>query len=116
MSRIVAVWFSVSGWTTHDEFQVGMSTNWATQRIILSFQYVNPGNPAAHYDHTGVEILNQCGGQLDMIVVGAGTGGAISGLGRKMKDCCSNCLVIGVDPGTSAPDSDTMSSSSICNH
>lgn len=41
--------------------------------IILD-QYANPGNPLAHYDGTGEEILQQCDGQVDMIVIGTGTG------------------------------------------
>lgn len=35
----------------------------------------NSGNPLAHYDGTAEEIIEQCGGQLDMVVCGAGTGG-----------------------------------------
>ena len=45
----------------------------------------NPGNPLAHYDTTAEEILEQCGGTVDMVVMGAGTGGTISGVGRKLK-------------------------------
>merc|ERR1711962_1036285 len=41
--------------------------------IILD-QYRNPGNPLAHYDITAEEILAQCGGKVDMVVMGAGTG------------------------------------------
>lgn len=51
-----------------------------------------------------MEILKQCNGEVAMIVVGAGTGGAITGLGRRMKESCSECLVIGVDPGTPIQD------------
>ena len=49
------------------------------------FQYRNVGNPIAHYDGTGTEILSQTGGQVDMIVVGAGTGGTVAGIGRKVR-------------------------------
>jgi len=65
--------------------------------IILD-QYRNPGNPLAHYDTTAEEIISQCGGQVDMVVLGAGTGGTISGIGRKIKEKCPDCLVVGVDP------------------
>ncbi|XP_075053669.1 cystathionine beta-synthase isoform X2 [Mixophyes fleayi] len=61
-------------------------------------QYRNASNPLAHYDSTAEEILQQCDGQLDMVVVGAGTGGTITGLARKLKEKCPNCKVIGVDP------------------
>jgi len=65
--------------------------------IILD-QYRNPGNPLAHYDTTAEEILEQCDGKVDMVVMGAGTGGTISGIGRKLKEKCPDCIVVGVDP------------------
>jgi cystathionine beta-synthase len=65
--------------------------------IILD-QYRNPGNPLAHYDVTAEEILAGCGGKVDMVVMGAGTGGTISGIGRKLKEKCPECIVVGVDP------------------
>ncbi|XP_049951948.1 cystathionine beta-synthase isoform X1 [Schistocerca serialis cubense] len=65
--------------------------------IILD-QYRNAGNPLAHYDLTAEEILQQCDGKVDMVVMGAGTGGTISGVGRKLKEKCPNCIVVGVDP------------------
>ncbi|XP_057366168.1 cystathionine beta-synthase-like isoform X1 [Daphnia carinata] len=61
-------------------------------------QYRNPGNPLAHYDITAEEILDQCDGHLDMIVLSAGTGGTATGIGRKIKEKLPNCIVIGVDP------------------
>ena len=42
-------------------------------------QYRNPGNPLAHYDTTAEEIIEQCGGHVDMVVIGAGTGGTVTG-------------------------------------
>lgn len=61
-------------------------------------QYRNASNPVAHYDATAEEILEQCDGKLDMIVCGAGTGGTIAGIARKIKEKCPTCKVIGVDP------------------
>ena len=52
----------------------------------------------AHYDTTAEEIIEQCGGKVDMVVLGAGTGGTIAGIGRKMKEKCPDCIVVGVDP------------------
>ncbi|CAG0897942.1 unnamed protein product [Cyprideis torosa] len=65
--------------------------------VILD-QYRNPGNPLAHYDCTAEEILDACGGKVDMVVVGAGTGGSVTGIGRKFKERCPDCIVVGVDP------------------
>ncbi|MEM7677719.1 MAG: pyridoxal-phosphate dependent enzyme, partial [Myxococcota bacterium] len=48
-------------------------------------QYSNPANPAAHYEDTGREILEQTdGGQFDYLVAGAGTGGTLSGIARRL--------------------------------
>ena len=68
------------------------------ENYVASFQYRNPGNPLAHYDTTAEEIIEQCGGKVDMVVLGAGTGGTISGIGRKMKEHWPDCQIIGVDP------------------
>lgn len=61
-------------------------------------QYANPSNPLAHYDCTAEEILEQCDGKLDMIVLGAGTGGTITGIARKLKERLPDLIVVGVDP------------------
>jgi cystathionine beta-synthase len=60
--------------------------------VILD-QYGNPYNPIAHYDTTAEEILAACDGQVDMLVAGAGTGGTISGIARKLKERCPNVKV-----------------------
>lgn len=58
-------------------------------------QYTNPSNPLAHYDGTGEEIFQQCDGKVDMVVIGAGTGGTISGIARKLKEKIPNVIVSG---------------------
>jgi cystathionine beta-synthase len=65
---------------------------------VLLDQYSNPSNPIAHYDETAEEILYQCDGKLDAIVVSVGTGGAITGIARKIKERSPNTIVVGVDP------------------
>lgn len=65
--------------------------------VILN-QYRNPGNPLAHYDTTGAEILQQSSNRIDMVVMGAGTGGTITGIGRRIKEVVPSCKVVGVDP------------------
>lgn len=62
--------------------------------VILD-QYRNPGNPLAHYDTTAEEILEQCGGDVSMVVMGAGTGGTITGVARKLKEKLPHCKVRG---------------------
>jgi cystathionine beta-synthase len=61
-------------------------------------QYSNPSNPGAHEEGTAQEILEQCEGKLDAVVMTAGTGGTISGVARAIKRALPNAKVIGVDP------------------
>lgn len=65
--------------------------------VILD-QYTNAGNPLAHYDQTAMEILEQCDGKIDYLVAGAGTGGTISGIGRKFKELSPHTKIVAVDP------------------
>lgn len=61
-------------------------------------QFANPGNPDVHYEQTGEEILRQCDGKVDYFISGAGTGGVISGVGRKLKERVPGVQIVGVDP------------------
>ncbi|MEZ4443581.1 MAG: cystathionine beta-synthase [Polyangiaceae bacterium] len=61
-------------------------------------QYGNPSNPLAHEEGTAREIIEQCGGKLDAVVVSAGTGGTITGIAKVMKKELPNVQVVGVDP------------------
>lgn len=61
-------------------------------------QYSNPANPEAHYRSTGPEIWKQTGGAIDVLVVGVGTGGTITGTARYLKEKKATLEVVGVDP------------------
>jgi cystathionine beta-synthase len=61
-------------------------------------QYANPSNPLAHEEGTAAEILAQCEGKLDAVVMTAGTGGTISGVARAIKRVLPDAQIIGVDP------------------
>ena len=61
-------------------------------------QYSNLDNPDAHYKYTAEEILKEFDNSLDMIVMGVGTGGTITGVARKIKEKSPNTKIIGVDP------------------
>jgi cystathionine beta-synthase len=65
-------------------------------------QYTNAYNAIAHYDSTAEEMLNQMNDKIDLLVTAAGSGGTISGLARKIKERCPNCIIVGVDPVGSA--------------
>ncbi|XP_001634500.2 cystathionine beta-synthase-like protein isoform X1 [Nematostella vectensis] len=61
-------------------------------------QYRNPSNPLAHYDGTAEEILQQCDGKLDMLVIGTGTGGTLTGVARKIREKLPHVKIVAVDP------------------
>jgi cystathionine beta-synthase len=61
-------------------------------------QYSNPSNPLAHEEGTGREIIDQCGGKLDAVVMTAGTGGTITGVAKVIKRELPKCQIVGVDP------------------
>jgi cystathionine beta-synthase len=60
-------------------------------------QYDNLSNTAAHYEETGPEIWQQTEGRVTHLVVGVGTGGTISGVGRCLKERNPNIKVWGID-------------------
>ena len=61
-------------------------------------QYFNPENPTAHYATTGPEIWRQTDGTIDVLVVGVGTGGTITGTARYLKEHRPELMVVGADP------------------
>ncbi|KAK2849704.1 hypothetical protein Q7C36_008487 [Tachysurus vachellii] len=85
-----------------DSLESHVGVSWRLKNEIpnshILDQYRNPSNPLAHYDNTAEEILEQCNGKIDMLVAGAGTGGTITGVARKLKEKCPKIQIIGVDP------------------
>ena len=61
-------------------------------------QYSNPSNPNAHYDGTAQEILDDFGKEINMIVIGAGTGGTITGVAKRLKEEIPGVIIVGADP------------------
>ena len=60
-------------------------------------QFANPDNVRAHYEGTGGEILAQME-DIDVLVAGIGTGGTITGVGKRLKEAFPGLRVVGVEP------------------
>ncbi|KAL8734129.1 MAG: hypothetical protein Q9166_001614 [cf. Caloplaca sp. 2 TL-2023] len=67
-------------------------------RGYFADQFENQANWQAHYEGTGPEIFQQCGGKLDAFVASAGTGGTIAGVARFLKPNLPNLRVVLADP------------------
>jgi cysteine synthase B len=61
-------------------------------------QYANDNNWRAHYESTAAEILEQTGGRLTHFVCGVGTGGTLTGVGRRLKEHSSRIRIVCVQP------------------
>jgi cysteine synthase B len=65
--------------------------------IYLPYQYGNPANPQAHYDGTGVEILEELD-DVTAFVGGLGTGGTLMGVGRRLKEHDPDIKIVAAEP------------------
>ncbi|WP_123534457.1 PLP-dependent cysteine synthase family protein [Halosimplex salinum] len=66
-------------------------------------QFENPANPDAHYRTTGPEILDQIGDrEVDAYVAGVGTGGTLTGIGRRLREAFPDVDIVAVEPASNA--------------
>jgi len=66
-------------------------------KYFAPYQYGNPANPRAHYEGTAVEIIEALP-EITHFVAGLGTGGTLTGNGRRLKEHNPDCQVIAVEP------------------
>ena len=70
----------------------------APEKYYMADQYGNQNNWRGHYDTTAVEIWEQTGGKVTHFVAGVGTGGTITGIGRRFKQYNSNIQICCIAP------------------
>ena len=69
---------------------------------VIPGQFDNPANPLVHEKTTAEEIWNDTHGKVDVLVIGVGTGGTLTGCGRALKPRKPSLKIIAVEPTTSA--------------
>jgi cystathionine beta-synthase len=69
-----------------------------TPGAVYINQFANPANPRAHETSTGPEMLRQMEGDIDAVVVGVGSGGMLTGIGRFMRQASPKTAMILADP------------------
>lgn len=68
------------------------------EKSFIPSQFSNPANPESHEKTTAEEIIKDTDGKIDVLVASFGTGGTISGIGKRLKEFNPNIKIIAVEP------------------
>lgn len=96
-AKVVITPTAVAPEDTRSYYEVAKRLARETPNAILANQYHNPDNPKTHELQTGPEIWEQTEGRVTDVVIGMGTGGTISGVGRYLKSKNPDVCIVGVD-------------------
>src|SRR3954468_18612324 len=69
----------------------------ADDRYVMLFQYANEGNPRAHYEGTGAEIVRDLD-RVDAVVAGLGTGGTLMGTAARVRESFPDVVIAAAEP------------------
>ncbi len=97
-AKIIRTPTEVASDSPESHISVANDLHRSIKHSVILDQYSNPNNPLAHYYGTAEELWNQCQGLIDMVVMGAGTGGTISGVAKRLKELNPSIIIVGVDP------------------
>jgi cystathionine beta-synthase len=96
-SKVVITPTAVAPEDPRSYYEVAKKFARETPNAILANQYHNPDNPLTHEMTTGPELWEQTEGHVTDVIIGMGTGGTISGVGRYLKSRNPDIKIVGVD-------------------
>jgi cysteine synthase A len=69
-----------------------------TYNSVILQQFENPANPLIHYSETANEIFSDLDGRVDVFIAGVGTGGTVTGVGRRLRELNPSVYIVAVEP------------------
>lgn len=97
-ARVVIAPTNVPPESAENYYNVARRIAVETSNAYMLDQYSNPNNPLVHYNATGPEIWKQRDGKVDVVVIGMGAGGTITGVGKYLKERKPGVKIVAVDP------------------